>query len=396
MTPAQTSTNPGKKHRGNSKPKASEKRANPSTPTPQPKCRPAQRQGRKEPETALNKETSHMDPGLTPVQTPDQAPEETEAADTTMQSLSNDDEDNAKAGDDSRNKTDAPEGDAHGSDMNVSETSGGEEEEDETDIQTKLKGVSFKRNPKQEGEEPMSHTQKMRAVKIQEARAQYDEVRAIHDDLAKSIKKLEERAKQGAINKSLHILKSTCNKINREMKEKEDELLLALSSDHPDVIFVPLIFDPTEPSTHPTTLDLESSPTAASHTQAIPGGAKQKRKVTSPVTSQEGKNPRKKMKASDFALDEAKECDKETAGDVSITRRSRRPPYKSPRFVDPEDMEPEGAAEAEQGETVVIAGPAKGKRKEGKKEAEGEEVELESIPELFRKAMKPDLSCKYI
>ncbi|KAH9806939.1 hypothetical protein DFH28DRAFT_918416 [Melampsora americana] len=234
----------------------------------------------------------------------------------------------------------------------------------------------------------MSATQTMRAVRISEARAQYDEVRAIHDELAKSIKRLEERAKQGAIDKSLHILKSTCNKINREMMEKEEELLTTLSSDHPDVIFVPMVFDPRETGVQRKELDIDSSPDATQPTTTNLGTQKNKRKPTSPL--KKAPAPRKKMKASDYALDEATECDKETAGDVLGTRRTRRPPYKSPRFVDPEDMEPDNEKAAE--ETVVIAETLKGKRKESKKDPDVEEVELDSIPELFRKAMKPDLS----
>ncbi|KAH9806739.1 hypothetical protein DFH28DRAFT_940602 [Melampsora americana] len=415
MTPAHSSNNPGKKQRANSKAKANEKRSNPSTPTPQPKSRPAQRQGRNDPEAGVPKVGSHMDPGLTPVTPQTQEPEDMEG-DTTDQDNAEDPteepddaaEDHEKVSNDHEISVGHPVLLADGehcpraklikqllhSEQNATETSAGEEDEagEETDIQTKLKGITFKKNAKEEAEEVLTHTQKMRAVQIEEARAQYDEVRAIHDELAKSIKKLEERAKQGAIDKSLHILKSTCNKINREMKEKEEELLMTLSSDHPDVIFVPMVFDPTEPATQRPSVDLQSSSPAPSKTKPTPVAQKPKRKGDSPAASQDSKNPRKKMKLSDYALDEATECDKETAGDVSITRRSRRPPYKSPRFVDPEDMEPEGPGAEETEENVVYVATAKGKRKEGKKEGDGEEVDLESIPELFRKATKPDLS----
>ncbi|KAH9806832.1 hypothetical protein DFH28DRAFT_940304 [Melampsora americana] len=393
MNPAHSSNNPGKKQRANSKAKANEKRSNPSTPTPQPKSRPAQRQGQKDPEAGLHKVGSHMDPGLTPVTPHTQEPEEMEG-DTTMENNGNDGGDNKKDQDDVEDPTEEPDNDAEGDEKNANETLGGKQDEagEETDIQTKLKGIMFKKNAKEEAEEPLTHTQKMRAVQIEEARAQYNEVRAIHDELAKSIKKLEERAKQCAIDKSLHILKSTCNKINREMKEKEEELLMTLSSDHPDVIFVPMVFDPTEPSTQRPSVDLHSSSPAPSKTKPTPVAQKPKRKGESPAASQDSNNPRKKMKLSDYALDEATKCDKETAGDVSITQQSRRPPYKSPRFVDPKDMEPEGQGAEETGENVVYVATAKGKRKEGKKEGDGEEVDLESIPEHFRKATKADLS----
>ncbi|KAH9807800.1 hypothetical protein DFH28DRAFT_937432, partial [Melampsora americana] len=368
-------TTQAKKQRANSKAKANEKRSNPSTPTPQPKSRPAQRQGQKDPEAGLHKVGSHMDPGLTPVTPHTQEPEEMEG-DTTMENNGNDGGDNKKDQDDVEDPTEEPDNDAEGDEKNANETLGGKQDEagEETDIQTKLKGIMFKKNAKEEAEEPLTHTQKMRAVQIEEARAQYNEVRAIHDELAKSIKKLEERAKH------------TCNKINREMKEKEEELLMTLSSDHPDVIFVPMVFDPTEPSTQRTVGRSPFLVPSASKTKPTPVAQKPKRKGESPAASKPRfQQSTQKMKLSDYALDEATKCDKETAGDATLQK---------PSIWDPKDMEPEGQGAEETGENVVYVATAKGKRKEGKKEGDGEEVDLESIPEHFRKATKADLSSR--
>ncbi|KAH9806783.1 hypothetical protein DFH28DRAFT_837517, partial [Melampsora americana] len=230
-------------------------------------------------------------------------------------------------------------------------------------------------------------TQKMRAVKIKAAREQYDEVRAIHDELSKSIKKLEERAKGGAIDKSVYILKRTCNKINQEMIEREEELLMALTSDHPDVIFVPAVFDPSAPSVARTPIDLDSSPPPNSAKGAsVAKVTKRKQSSVEP----EAEKKRKKMKASDYVLDEAKECNREASGEVLGKRAGRRQPYKSPRFVDPEDMEPE--VEGEEGANVVYAEAAVKEQRKAAKEATVEEDDLESVPELYRKALKPDLS----
>ncbi|KAH9814529.1 hypothetical protein DFH28DRAFT_849851, partial [Melampsora americana] len=229
--------------------------------------------------------------------------------------------------------------------------------------------------------------QKVRAVQIKEAREQYDEVRAIHDDLCKSIKKLEERAKGGAIDKSVYILKRTCNKINQEMIEKEEELLMALTSDHPDVIFVPMVFDPSAPTEARTPIDLGSSPPPTQSTKPAPVVKVTKRQQSS--VEPEGEKKRRKMRASDYVLDEAKECNSEASKEVLGKRQARRPPYKSPKFVDPEDMEPEG--EQEDGDVVYAEPLGKGKKKAGK-EATVEEDDLAAVPELFRKALKPDLS----
>ncbi|KAH9807366.1 hypothetical protein DFH28DRAFT_848207, partial [Melampsora americana] len=231
-------------------------------------------------------------------------------------------------------------------------------------------------------------TQKMRAVKIKEAREQYDEVRAIHDELSKSIKRLEERAKGGAIDKSVYILKRTCNRINLEMMEKEEELLMALTSDHPDVIFVPLVFDPSAPTVARTPMDLDSSPPGSPTAKAVPVVKETKRKQS--AVEPDGEKKRKKMRASDYVLDEAKECNSEASKEVLGKRQARRQPYKSPRFVDPEDMEADGAAD-DGGNVVYAEDLGKGKKK-GVKESNAEDDDLESVPELFRKALKPDLS----
>ncbi|KAH9806755.1 hypothetical protein DFH28DRAFT_940409 [Melampsora americana] len=255
-----------------------------------------------------------------------------------------------------------------------------------------LQSLSFKKKGKEEeiDEKNMSEKQKVRAVKIKEARQQYDAVRAIHDELSKSIKQLEERAKGGAIDKSVYILKRTCNKINQEMTEKEEELLMALTSDHPDVIFVPMVFDPSAAPVARTPIDLDSSPPASQSNEGHPVVKAAKRKENSVEPVPEAGKKRKKMKASDYILDEAKESNTEASKEVLGKRPARRAPYKSPKFVDPEDMEPED--EGDKGGSVVHAADlGKGKNKGGK-EPVMEEDDLESVPELYRKAMKPDLS----
>ncbi|KAH9814525.1 hypothetical protein DFH28DRAFT_894685, partial [Melampsora americana] len=231
-------------------------------------------------------------------------------------------------------------------------------------------------------------TQQMRTVKIKEAREQYDAVRAIHDDLSKSIKALEERAKGGAVDKSVYILKRTCNKINQEMIQKEEELLMALTSDHPDVIFVPMVFDPSAPPVARTPIHLDSSSPPASPIKPTPVTKVTKRKPSSAEPDADKK--RRKMRASDYVLDEATECNSEVSKEVLGKRQARRAPYKSPRFVDPEDMEPEGGQE--EAGSVVFAEPLNKGKKKAAKEGNAEEDDLESVPELFRKAMKPDLS----
>ncbi|KAH9811489.1 hypothetical protein DFH28DRAFT_1130657 [Melampsora americana] len=378
----QSSGAKGKKQVGANKNKNGDKRKNPATPTPLPK---------------VKKTVSHMDPGLTPTGKGGNRSQVVNQAESSVTSAPGESAKDsvAERSPNEEAKTSGMEGDKENdpdgrSDANPA--AGGDQDKEESIKRSAMQSLSFKKKgKKEEGDENLSDTQKMRAVKIKAAREQYNEVRAIHDELSKSIKKLEERAKGGAIDKSVYILKRTCNKINQEMIEREEELLMALTSDHPDVIFVPAVFDPSAPSVARTPIDLDSSPPPNSAKGAtVAKVTKRKQSSVEP----EAEKKRKKMKASDYVLDEAKECNREASGEVLGKRAGRRQPYKSPRFVDPEDMEPE--VEVEEGANVVYAEAAVKEKRKAAKEATVEEDDLESVPELYRKALKPDLSTKML
>ncbi|KAH9822710.1 hypothetical protein DFH28DRAFT_1119726 [Melampsora americana] len=375
-----------KKQTSANKHKGAEKQTNPSTPTPLPKVYSAT--NRPTAKEQNNKAVSHMDPGLTPAsggnesQAPQQGESNSESAPTDGARdipVSTSDPMNAVADADdeatsAREQSTTESNDGHDNNRKHDEGGVGSREKDEVEVnkQSVIKSLSFKKkSKKEEVDENLSEKQKVRAVKIKEAREQYDEVRAIHDDLCKSIKKLEERAKGGAIDKSVYILKRTCNKINQEMIEKEEELLMALTSDHPDVIFVPMVFDTSAPTEARTPIDLGSSPPPTQSTKPAPVVKVTKRQQSS--VEPEGEKKRRKMRASDYVLDEAKECNSEASKEVLGKRQARRPPYKSPKFVDPEDMEVEG--EQEDGDMVYAEPLGKGKKRAGK-EATVEEDDL--------------------
>ncbi|KAH9806792.1 hypothetical protein DFH28DRAFT_1141596 [Melampsora americana] len=362
----------GKKQTSANKHKGAEKRANPSTPTPLPKVNhPTDRATPTEQHNKVKKAVSHMDPDLTPAnrghesQVPRQGQSNTktplaETADDIPETVDENPEGDKASGNKSAKSAAEIHDDAENGKKDEGQGESRAEDEVAVNKDSVIQSLSFKKKSKKEEEDQnLSETQKVRAVKIKEAREQYDEVRAIHDDLCKSIKKLEERAKGGAID-----------------------------NDHPDVIFVPMVFDPSAPTEARTPIDLGSSPPPTQSTKPPQAVKATKRHQTS--VEPEGEKKRRKMRASDYVLDEAKECNAEASKEVLGKRQARRPPYKSPKFVDPEDMEPEGAPEDE-GDVVYAEPLGKGKKRGGK-EATVEEDELAAVPELFRKALKPDLS----
>ncbi|KAH9806978.1 hypothetical protein DFH28DRAFT_1156654 [Melampsora americana] len=369
----QGQSNPAKskKQTSGNKHKAAEiyKQSHPSTPTPSPKVHSgANRTTTKEQNNKVKKAVSHMDPVLTPAnrgnerQDPQEGEPNTEsgskdAAPDIPDAVADADNEDHSAREQST--TEANDGQDNNRKHDKVQVGSREKDEVEVNKQSVIESLSFKKkSKKEEVDENLSENQKARAVKIKEAREQYDGVRAIHDNLCKSIKKLEERAKGGAID-----------------------------NDHPDVIFVPMVFDPSAPTEARTPIDLGSSPPPTHSTQPAEVVKVNKRQQTS--VEPEGEKKRRKMRVQDYVLDEAKECNAEASKDVLGKRQARRPPYKSPKFVDLEDMEVEGAQEDED---VVYAEPlGKGKKRAGK-EATVEEDDLAAVPELFRKALKPDLS----
>ncbi|KAH9816370.1 hypothetical protein DFH28DRAFT_1125133 [Melampsora americana] len=182
----QSSGAKGKKQVGANKNKNGDKRKNPATPTPLPK---------------VKKTVSHMDPGLTPTGeggNRSQVVNQPESSVTSAPGESAKDS-VAERSPNEEAKTSGVEGDKENdpdgrSDANPA--AGGDQDEEESIKRSAMQSLSFKKKgKKEEGDENLSDTQKMRAVKIKAAREQYDEVRAIHDELSKSVKKLEERAR---------------------------------------------------------------------------------------------------------------------------------------------------------------------------------------------------------
>ncbi|KAH9806932.1 hypothetical protein DFH28DRAFT_852696, partial [Melampsora americana] len=215
--------------------------------------------------------------------------------------------------------------------------------------------------------------QTMRGVEIKRAKAEFEKVRDLYNTLKARVDRLQEKADKGAIDAQLYILMNTLHELNASMLEAENELLNVMTSAHPEVIFVPSVFVPA--------------------TQATPSTQRMSEDQKKKKHSKKSKSKKKrKMRAADFALDEAVECNKETRSDIGV--KAKRPKIQSNEFVDDEDMPPK--EDVQPAEEVVVP-TDKSKKRKNKAEQEGDKEEGEVkkkviIPELYRKGNKPDLA----
>ncbi|KAH9807071.1 hypothetical protein DFH28DRAFT_1140396 [Melampsora americana] len=229
-------------------------------------------------------------------------------------------------------------------------------------------------------------TQNMRGVEIKRAKAEFEEVRDLYNTLKTRVDKLQEKASKGAIDAQLYILMNTLKELNASMLEAENELLNVMTSAHPEVIFVPSVFVPARQST-PSGQNKSSGKRKEKHSK------KSGKRRKGSERSQDDSKKKRKMRASDYALDEAVECNKESRSDIGV--KAKRPRIQSKEFVDEEDMPPknDGPPEVE-----VVIPIDKSKKRTKKSEKEGDDAEEEEvkkkviIPEQYRKGMKPDLA----
>ncbi|KAH9806762.1 hypothetical protein DFH28DRAFT_940414 [Melampsora americana] len=233
-------------------------------------------------------------------------------------------------------------------------------------------------------EVPMSATQAVREVQLHHARHQYVEVKELYKKTKEGVDALEAKAASGAIDKALHLSRMYLTELEATMKEDEERLLDALSSAHPDVIFVPTSVDKEQL--------FKKKPSKGGSTSTTTESTK--RKASNP--GGEGRNKRTKDVDPAIYLDlEAKESNKVEHDDVSGPRVSGRRRIKSRAIVTQSDDE-WASGPVEINIRDVVNGGKAGRR--GAKDKEGEEESSkdgEILPEdancIFH-VEKPDLS----
>ncbi|KAH9814523.1 hypothetical protein DFH28DRAFT_1127573 [Melampsora americana] len=235
--------------------------------------------------------------------------------------------------------------------------------------------------------------QSMRGVEIKRAKAEFEEVRDLYNTLKARVDKLQEKAAKGAIDAQLYILMNTLKDLNESMLDAENELLTVMTSAHPEVIFVPSVF---VPATQPTNSAQATSSDKKKRKHSKTSGKRRK----SSDASQKGKynyghysKKKRKMRASDFAMDEAIECNKESRSDIGV--KAKRPRIQSKEFVEEDDM-PSKEDVPPEVEVVIPTDKSKKRNKNSEKggdeDGDGDIKKKVIIPELYRKGMKPDLA----
>ncbi|KAH9806859.1 hypothetical protein DFH28DRAFT_918966, partial [Melampsora americana] len=228
---------------------------------------------------------------------------------------------------------------------------------------------------------PMSATQAMRQVKLDAARAQYNDVKELYEEHLAHVAAVEAKSRNGAIDKAMLLSRAYLVELHAEMKANEAALLEALKGSNPEVVFVPNHVNPP----------VISRKNLGDH----PDNPKRK------ASMEKGPPSSKRLKQADVTqyLDiEAKESNKEGRADVLGTVRSSRGRIKSRATVTTSDDE-EAEAFANSGAQVHIKDAVDAKKaelKEKKNKAEkpddGETMEIDATC-IFH-VEKPDLSCK--
>ncbi|KAH9807192.1 hypothetical protein DFH28DRAFT_1089887 [Melampsora americana] len=223
-------------------------------------------------------------------------------------------------------------------------------------------------------EAPMTATQAVREVKLNQARSQYIEVKELYRKTKEGVDALEAKAAEGAVDKALHLSQVFLRELEETMKEDEQRLLEALSSAHPDVVFVPTSIESFK-TTHVTTGD-----TLKSNTQ--PTGHKRKASTTSGGPS---KRPRD-VNVTQYLDLEAKESNRESVAEVVGAPPSTRGRIKSRAIVTESDDEWAAGGMLE----------SKGDKQKAKDTTEEEKVKDEETMEEDAKSIfhveKPDVS----
>ncbi|KAH9806764.1 hypothetical protein DFH28DRAFT_1141641 [Melampsora americana] len=241
-----------------------------------------------------------------------------------------------------------------------------------------LQSLSFKKVDKVKEDEAV------RQVQLHQARTQYVEVKELYNKTKEGVEALEAKAASGAIDKALHLSRMYLTELEATMKEDEDRLLEALSSAHPDVIFVPTSVDNEQLFNRSSNQGRGSSHTLETT----------KRKATNP--GGEGRNKRQKDVDPAIYLDlEAKESNKPERDDDSAPRASGRRRIKSRAIVTQSDDEWASGPVEINLRDVVQGGKAErrgAKDKEGGEESTKDgEVLPEDATSIFH-VEKPDLS----
>ncbi|KAH9806879.1 hypothetical protein DFH28DRAFT_940100 [Melampsora americana] len=215
--------------------------------------------------------------------------------------------------------------------------------------QQALKSIHFKKlDPNPEEEEPMSATQAMRQVKLDAARAQYNDVKELYEEHLARVAAVEAKSRNGAIDKAMLLSRAYLVELHAEMKANEAALLETLKGSNPEVIFVPHHVDPPVISHKHQSNNQGGPKRKASWERAPPSG--------------------KRLKQADVTqyLDiEARESNKESRSDVLGTVSSSRGRIKSRAIVTTSDDE-EAEAFANSGVEVHIKDAVDAKKAEAK------------------------------
>ncbi|EGG01255.1 uncharacterized protein MELLADRAFT_67208 [Melampsora larici-populina 98AG31] len=242
-------------------------------------------------------------------------------------------------------------------------------------------------------EEDKPATQTMQSVKVQQATEEFEEVRELYNIMKSRVEKLEKKAENGAIDKQLYVLQRSLDELLKTMAEAEHELMVTLTSQHPEVIFVPSVYVPTVETTNVKKSQRDGADTVPEESDKQASGSSMKRKNrTSDATAHDA--PRKRMNTKDFEEKEAVECNQEGRADIGIKSTKRRK-TQTPAEVPEEDMPQRPESTSKEAEGLVVHPPQKkGKKKpvEDDDEEDGEEQKKVIIPEMFRKGTKPDLA----
>ncbi|KAH9807144.1 hypothetical protein DFH28DRAFT_939272 [Melampsora americana] len=259
-----------------------------------------------------------------------------------------------------------------------------EAEEHATEAEV-ISALSFKKISKAAEEEaPISATQAVRQVELNQARSQYVQVKELYNATKSRVEELEGKAASGAIDKSLHLSRIYLVELEATMREDEERLIAALSSAHPDVVFVPTSIN--------TSHETQEATQRTSPVKSVPAAGK--RKATNPGA--EATSKRKRDVDPAIYLDiEAKESNREGRADVLGEAMSRRGRIKSRAIVTQSDDE--WASGGTDGQKKSVDEVAKASRRGGReKDVEEEKFkDGEHLPEdensIFQ-VEKPDLS----
>ncbi|EGG03216.1 uncharacterized protein MELLADRAFT_109472 [Melampsora larici-populina 98AG31] len=102
-----------------------------------------------------------------------------------------------------------------------------------------IDSLTFKKKQADDPVGPSSATQNMCRIEINRAREEYQCVKDLYDTTHEKVMKLEQKARDRAIDKALLISRAYLESLEQDMRDNKASYLSALSGNHPEVIFVP-------------------------------------------------------------------------------------------------------------------------------------------------------------